>query len=314
MVLFLAACGMLAGMSPLMEIARGWCDYRLIDSGDGRKLEEVGGLRFIRPEATALWSPHLADSAWQNPSGIFVPAASSEETSGKWQLTPQVPARWEMAYDGMRFWAAPTPFRHFGFFPEQASHWQWCDALLAKRHQPRLLNLFAYSGLASLYAARKGAQVTHIDSSKKAIDAAFANRSKAEMDHAPIRFIIEDASKFVDRELRRGNRYDCILLDPPKYGRGNHGEIWRLESDLPPLMKKLAQLLSDTPVFIVVTAYAIRASCLSLHHLLAETVTGFGGKVTSGELCLREDREGGRIIPQAIFARWQAHDGSADTA
>ena len=299
-----------------LEIAQGWDDYRLLDSGNGQKLEEVAGMRFVRPESVALWSPHLAASEWHNPSGRFVSAAaaSNSETGGKWHLTPQVPPRWAMGYDGLRFWASPTPFRHFGFFPEQSSHWHWCDNLIKHWHKthakpPRLLNLFAYTGLASLYAARTGAQVTHIDASKKAITAAFANRDKAGMQDAAIRFIADDAQGFVARELRRGNRYDCIILDPPKYGRGSHGEIWRMETDLPALMPKLAQLLSDTPLFVVLTSYAIRASCLTLHHVLTDTLNQFDGRVTSGELALREDRYPGpgRILPQAIFARWQTN-------
>ena len=302
--------------TPLIEIAQGWQDYRLIDSGDGRKLEEVAGYRFVRPESLALWSPHYGKSVWEDRHGIFVPSASVAESSisGGWQLDAKLPQQWEAQYDDIGFWVSPTPFRHFGFFPEQASHWRWCAGLIRKRlavksaKPPKLLNLFAYSGIASLHAARAGGHVTHVDASKKAIAAAFANRDKAGMADAPIRFLVDDAAGFVGREIRRGNRYDGIILDPPKYGRGSGGEVWKLEDDLAGLMANLSGLLSDAPLFIVLTSYALRASFLSLHHLLSGCVDkrGLGGEVTSGELALAEGRENGRAVPQAIFARWVA--------
>ena len=210
--------------------ADGWSDYELIDSGDGQKLERFGPYLFIRPEPQALWSPYLDKAIWQSASGRF---AASDEERGKWELDKHLPASWPLGFDGVRFEAMPTPFRHLGFFPEQSPHWLWTAEQIrqfktAYNRPPRLLNLFAYSGVASLHAARAGAEVTHLDASKKAVAQAFQNRDLSGLADAPIRFITDDASAFVSRELRRGRSYDAILLDPPKYGRGPKGEIWQL--------------------------------------------------------------------------------------
>lgn len=291
--------------------ATDWRDYRLLDSGHGRKLEEVGGFRFIRPEPQAFWRPHHDDAMWREPSGIFEPGARDSETGGKWALAPDLPAQWPVHHDGLSFLVMPTPFRHFGFFPEQSVHWRWCDGLIrdfvrTKSRAPQILNLFGYTGIASLYAARSGAGVVHVDSSRKAINYAFANRDHAGMMDAPIRFITEDARAFVAREQRRDRRYDGVILDPPKYGRGPKGEVWRMDEDIAALMMAIRQILSDEPLFVVLTSYAIRASFLSLYHLLGETLGDLGGTVDAGELAIQEDRDGGRRLGQAIFARWQA--------
>lgn len=301
----------------------GWHDYRLLDSGDGQKLEQVGPYRFIRPEAQALWRPALAATDWQEVAGRFVTTADAgngtgpnrpDEERGRWSLDPGLPEHWRVAYDALAFQAMPTPFRHLGFFPEQAAHWCWCERLIRRRaasgSRPRILNLFAYTGIASLHAARAGAEVTHVDASRKAIAQAFENRSCAGMDDAPIRFITDDARDFVLRELRRGRRYDGIILDPPKYGRGPKGGVWRLEQDLAPLLGSLADLLSSAPLFVVLTAYAIRASSLSLHYTLAESLAGRTGRTESGELAVAETGPAGRLISQAIFARWQGQQDS----
>ncbi len=298
--------------TPHILQADGWRDYKLLDSGHGRKLEQVGAYRFIRPEAQALWSPALTNSEWDKADGEFVASAtaSPDAEGGKWQLSPDLPDQWQLRYDGMVFNALPTPFRHFGFFPEQSSHWQWCgeairDFIRAHGQPPKILNLFGYTGVASLHAAMNGAHVTHVDSSKKAITQAFANRDAAGLDHAPIRYITEDARSFVKREARRDNHYDGVILDPPKYGRGAKGEIWRMEEDIGTLMNDIAAILSPQACFVVLTSYAIRSSFLSLHHLLDETLVHRGGVVSSGELTLMEDSPRHFSIGQAIFGRWQ---------
>lgn len=305
--------------SPHILTPEGWHDYQLLDSGYGRKLESVGGYRFIRPEPQAFWAPFLSDQEWQNPAGVFITGSRDQDDGGKWELDPALPDEWTISYEGVKFNAMPTPFRHFGFFPEQSSHWQWCDQLIRTRAataqtRPNILNLFAYTGVASLHAARAGAEVTHVDSSKKAIAQAFANRDIAQMQDAPIRFITEDVRRFVAREARRGKQYDGIILDPPKYGRGVKGEIWRMEDDILDLLTTIRSILSDQPLFIVLTSYAIRASFLSLHHIMADVMRGKGGRVTSGELAITETRPAStsadfsepRQIGQANFARWQA--------
>jgi 23S rRNA (cytosine1962-C5)-methyltransferase len=305
--------------SPHILTPEGWHDYQFLDSGYGRKLESVGGYRFIRPEPQAFWAPFLSDQEWQNPAGVFITGSRDQDDGGKWELDPALPDEWTISYEGVKFNAMPTPFRHFGFFPEQSSHWQWCDQLIRTRAataqtRPNILNLFAYTGVASLHAARAGAEVTHVDSSKKAIAQAFANRDIAQMQDAPIRFITEDVRRFVAREARRGKQYDGIILDPPKYGRGVKGEIWRMEDDILDLLTTIRSILSDQPLFIVLTSYAIRASFLSLHHIMADVMRDKGGRVTSGELAISETRPAStsadfsepRQIGQANFARWRA--------
>lgn len=305
-----------------------WQDYELLDSGNLRKFERFGPHRFIRPEPQAIWQPRIKAKDWRA-DGIFVPGKpgknnEEEREGGGWQLSEQLPASWQLRYQSLRFLARPTPFRHLGFFPEQAAHWDWCANAVRTfsayhNRPPRILNLFAYSGLASLHAADAGAEVTHLDASKKAIAQAFENRDLCAMQHAPIRFITDDVTSFVDRELRRKKRYDGIILDPPKYGRGPRGEFWRIENHLTPLLQKCRQLLSDDALLMVLTIYAIRTSSLAAHYALADLFDGMGGSLESGELALQESpltkeeskslENGARIrfIPQANFARWHSN-------
>ena len=298
--------------TPLMLEAQGWQDYRLLDSGGGRKLEQVGDFRFIRPEAQALWSPGRNAGEWAEADGEFLSSASGrsreDPDAGKWKLSPSLPKHWEMDYDGLPFLAMPTPFRHLGFFPEQSAHWNWCADLIGRHLEaggepPAVLNLFGYTGVASLHAARAGAEVTHVDSSKKAIAQAFANRDCAGMQDSPIRYITEDARRFVQREVRRGRKYHGVILDPPKYGRGAKGEVWRMEDDIAALLGDIKSLLAEKALFVVLTSYAIRSSFLSLHHLM-ESIGVDGGSVESGELAVREETDRGYLLCQAIFARW----------
>jgi 23S rRNA (cytosine1962-C5)-methyltransferase len=212
----------------------------------------------------------------------------------------------------LKFFATPTPFRHLGFFPDQSPHWLWAAKkiklhrqLFTNKTPIKILNLFGYSGLASLHAAVNGATVTHIDASKKAINFAFENRNLSSFENLPIKFITDDAVKFVQREIRRNNKYDAIILDPPKYGRGPNGEKWELFKDLPFLLNLIPQILSKKPLFIILNSYAIRASYLSLHYALKDVMQGFPGSVQSGELCITEDQNNPRQISTAIFARWE---------
>ena len=299
---------------PHLLHADDWHDYALLDSGNGLKLERFGGFTFVRPEPQALWAPRRPDSDWRAADGRFVAGqgrGDEDEAAGGWTLSDDLPSHWQVGYDGLRFLARPTPFRHLGFFPEQAPHWTWCGELITAfitRHgrAPRVLNLFAYSGVASLHAARAGAEVTHVDASRKAIAQAFENRDEAGLGAAPIRFITEDAGRFVEREIRRGRSYDGILLDPPKYGRGPKGERWQIETDLVPLLQGCRDLLSETPLFLLLTIYAIRASSQAAHYALADLMAGSAGQVSSGELVSVETSDAPRIVSQANFARWTA--------
>ena len=289
--------------NPLVLVADDWKDFELLDSGDGRKLERYGRLRFIRPEPQALWRQSLPAEAWRA-DGTF---DADETDSGRWRFDGEVPENWTLSWRGLRFAARCTPFRHLGFFPEQAPHWNWCgDQLAARSSQPKVLNLFGYTGLASLAAAASGAAVTHVDASKKSITYAVENQKLSALEERPIRWIVDDAMKFVRREVRRGRRYDGIILDPPKYGRGAKGEVWRLEVHLPELLALCRDLLSEEPAFLLLTVYAIRLSYLSIQQAVAEALAPFGGLVTAGEMALPET-SGGRLLPTAIFARWSPH-------
>lgn len=300
--------------TPLILTPQDWNEYCLLDSGHGRKLEKFGKYRFIRPESQALWQPALKAESWQADGEFITSAAQNDDVGGKWSLSQSLPESWVMRYDDMSFHAMPTSFRHLGFFPEQSSHWQWCrkkiKTFFAAHHRPpQILNLFGYTGLASLHAAASGAKVVHVDSSKKAIAGAFANRELAQLDTAPIRFITEDARSFVKREARRGRHYDGVILDPPKYGRGAKGEIWQMSDDIENLLSDIRAILAPDACFAILTSYAIRSSFLSLHYALAAAFDGMGGVIESGELAIEETGDRRFKIGQAIFARWQ-NDGA----
>jgi 23S rRNA (cytosine1962-C5)-methyltransferase len=284
-------------------VTKGWDDYALLDSGAGRKLERYGPYRFIRPEAQALWQPESPD--WQA-DGEFT-GGRDDEGGGRWDLAANVPERWVIGRGAVRFHATNTPFRHLGFFPDMGAQWDWMAERLAARaggaRRPRVLNMFGYTGVGSLVAAAAGADVTHVDASKKAVAAARDNAALSGLADAPVRWLIDDALKFLRREVRRGSKYDGILLDPPKYGRGPDGEIWALERDLPELVQLARQLLSDEPSFLVLTVYAIRMSALAIAALMAETMAGAGGRIESGDMAICEEGRG-LLLPTAIFSRW----------
>ncbi|MBU6166452.1 MAG: class I SAM-dependent methyltransferase [Alphaproteobacteria bacterium] len=287
----------MTGLSTL--ITEAWPDYGLVDSGHGRKLERYGRFRFIRPEPQAMWAPAAPD--WKA-DGEFI-GGSDEDGGGRWQLKPQVPDRWELARGPVRFWASNTPFRHLGFFPDMGGQWDW----LAGRIRPgdKILNMFGYTGVGSLVAAHAGAQVTHVDASRKSVAAARENAGLSGLGDAPVRWIIDDALKFLRREVRRGARYHGLIFDPPKYGRGPDGEVWQLERDLPELVDLARQLLADDARFLVLTVYAIRMSALALHPLIGQATASRGGSIEVGDMAIREESRG-LLLPTAIFARWSA--------
>ncbi|AKM10550.1 class I SAM-dependent methyltransferase [Croceicoccus naphthovorans] len=286
--------------TPILLTGEGWDGYRLLDSGEGRKLEAYGPYRFIRPEPQAMWSPRLSD--WRA-DGEFIPA-SDEDGGGRWHFDNAVPREgWPLGWNEVNFTAQCTPFRHLGFFPDMAPVWSWMDAQLAGLDDPQSLNLFGYTGVGSLSLARRG-RVTHVDASKKSVAQARENAALSGMEDAPIRWLIDDAVKFTAREVRRERRYDGIILDPPKFGRGPGGEVWRIEEGLPGLVGDCRQLLDGNSRFLFLTAYAVRMSSLSLAGLLAEKFESLPGRIEHGELAVREEGANPRILPTAIFARW----------
>jgi 23S rRNA (cytosine1962-C5)-methyltransferase len=312
--------------NPLILEGAGWADYGLLDSGDGRKLERYGPYRFVRPEPQALWRPR--SSAW-DAHGEFVPG-SDEEGGGRWRFEKPVPKDgWPLAWRNLRFTAQCTPFRHLGFFPDMAPVWEWMGEQFRRPGLDQAdsgpgtspgrrgcLNLFGYTGVGSLALSEFG-PVTHVDASKKSVAQARTNAELSGMADRPIRWLVDDATKFAAREVRRGRRYDGIILDPPKFGRGPGGEVWRIEEHLPGLVADCRHLLDRDSRFLFLTVYAVRMSSLAIAGLLAESLADLPGAIEHGELAVREealpqaqgDRLGARLLPTAIFARWRNGDG-----
>ncbi|HTK34116.1 MAG TPA: class I SAM-dependent methyltransferase [Caulobacteraceae bacterium] len=291
---------------PIALRTRAWDDYALLDSGGGRKLERYGRFSVVRPEPQCWWTPRLAPETWAKADAVFDPAPADED-DGRWRFSGRPPESFPLRWGPARFNARFTAFRHLAFFPEQAANWAWLQQAVEApgAGQPRVLNLFGYTGVASLVMASAGAHVTHVDASKKAIGWARENCTLSGLDDRPVRWICEDARKYLAREVRRGSKYEGILLDPPKYGRGPGGEVWRLFEDLPEVMAMCAELLSDDARFLLLNAYAERISGLSLAHLTAGALKGRGGTVDWGELDLCEGGDG-REIGLSFFARWRA--------
>lgn len=286
---------------PLILTGSGWADYGLVDSGHGRKLERYGDYRFIRPEPQAMWAPRLPE--W-DAHGEFVPG-SDEDGGGRWHYTRPVPRDgWPLAWHDVRFTAQCTPFRHLGFFPDMAPVWDWMGEQLAGKTDAQTMNLFGYTGVGTLALSAFG-PVTHVDASKKSVAQARENAALSRMADRPVRWIIDDAARFTAREVRRGRRYDGIILDPPKFGRGPEGEVWRLEEHLPGLVGDCRGLLDADSRFLFLTVYAVRMSSLAIAGLLAEAFADLPGTIEHGDLAVREDGEGGRLLPTAIFARWR---------
>ena len=277
-------------------VAEPWPDWGLIDSGNGQKLERYGKINVIRPEPQAMWAPATAD--W-DADATFVPG-SDEEGGGRWVQHRPVPGTWELTRGPVRFNASLTPFRHLGFFPDMAPQWNWMGVRAADAD---VLNLFGYTGVGSLILSEAAARMVHVDASKKSVEAGKANAALSGLEDRPIRWIVDDASKFTAREVRRERRYDGILLDPPKFGRGPTGEVWRLEENLAPLLADCRRLLDENSRFLVLTVYAVRMSALAIGELLKQVMADLGGNVEVGEMSVREEARG-LLLPTAIFARW----------
>jgi 23S rRNA (cytosine1962-C5)-methyltransferase len=291
-------------MSDLATIvAEPWADWGLIDCGNGQKLERYGKFTVARPEPQAMWAPARGD--W-DPDATFV-AGSDEEGGGRWVQHRPVPRQWELARGHVRFAASLTPFRHLGFFPDMAPQWDWMRAKIqgGRSADADVLNLFGYTGVGTLLLSDAGGRLVHVDASKKSVEQGKENAKISGMDARPIRWIVDDASKFTAREVRRERRYDGILLDPPKFGRGPDGEVWRLEENLAPLLADCRRLLDENSRFLVLTVYAVRMSALAIGELVKQTFADLGGAVEMGEMAVREEARG-LLLPTAIFARWSA--------
>ncbi|MDD2923364.1 MAG: class I SAM-dependent methyltransferase [Anaerolineales bacterium] len=302
--------------------AKNWRDYELLDSGDGLKLERFGKYIFARPESQAMWSRALSRREWDSADAVFQPTA--EESGGHWVEKKKLPESWEMKYSltpspspkergefdalppmrELAFSVMTTPGRHLGVFPEVAAHWDFIVEMIQKAKRPiKVLNLFGYTGLASLAAAAAGAQVTHVDASKKSVTWARENQALSGLGDKPIRWIVEDAVKYMQREEKRGVKYDGIILDPPKFGRGPKGEVWEVYKSLPNLFEICRACLSDNPLFVIPTLYAVRASAIHVAQALDEMMKKYKGEVDCGELVTRE-KSANRLLSQAVYARW----------
>lgn len=297
---------------PTTLITRPWDDFGLMDCGEGRKLERYGRISVVRPEPQCFWAPH--DPAhFDRADAVFDPQGEDDE--GRWRFKRAPIDPFVMSWRDVSFTARLTAFRHLAVFPEQAANWEWLDQRIRQwssgspkggSPKKKVLNLFGYTGVASLVCAAAGAEVTHVDASKKSVAWARENAELSGLSDAPVRWIVDDARKYVAREVRRGSKYHGIILDPPKYGRGPTGEVWRLFEDLPGLMADCAQLLAEDADFLLLNAYAARISGLSLAHLTADALKGRSGTVDWGELALGEADPAGRSIGLSFFSRWTA--------
>lgn len=288
-------------------------DYELIDSGNGRKLERFGKYLIDRPDPEVLWQQTLPISNWDEADCKFV---RTFEDKGRWETKPNFPESWEITHQNLKILLKLSPFKHVGVFPEQEWQWQLVSnsvnqSIKENNKQPNIFNLFGYTGVASLVAIEAGANVTHVDASRPAISWFVENLKLNNLDKKPVRFIPEDCLKFVEREIKRGNKYDGIIMDPPVYGHGPKGEVWSFSKDFPKLLDMSVKLLSDNPLFLIVNAYAVSTSPTTLQNMLQEKLNKFeglpagkAGEITSGELTLKET-SGGRTLSTGIYAIWQ---------
>lgn len=278
-------------------VSSAWSDYELLDSGDNMKLERFGDITLARPETQAIWkkkSPEL----WSEAHATF----AFSEKKGAWTIAKPIPKPWELSWGDVRFTAELTGFKHTGIFPEQAPNWSWLNEKISRLEKPNVLNLFGYTGIASLAAAKAGAYVTHVDASKQSLDWAHDNARRSDLGEDRIRWILDDALAFVRREVRRGAKYDGIILDPPAFGRGAKGEVWRIEEDLPTLLNTLAELLSDTSgSFFLVNGYAAGYAPRSFAQAVESTFGEISGEC--GELHIAETSSV-RVIPAGIYVRF----------
>ncbi len=279
-----------------------WQDYALLDSGNGRKLERFGKFTFDRPDAQALWPPQNPVESWRT-SGVFT--SGDDEDRGAWKFSgAPLPESWKLQWNSLTIQARCAAFRHMGLFPEHSVHWRWAADKIRKANRPtRVLNLFGYTGVMSLACAQAGAEVVHLDASPKSIGYGKENQDLSGLNDQTIRWICDDALKFLRREERRGRRYDGIILDPPKYGRGPKKEVWQLDEGLKELLQLVRNVLSDDPLFVILTIYAVRLSYIAIGQALASSLAGCGGALEWGEMTIKEQARGFEL-PTAVYARW----------
>lgn len=284
-------------------------DYELLDSGLGEKLERFGEVILSRPDPQVLWEK-ARPNEWENITARF----KSSSQTGSWSKKKEIPDNWQVGFDGLCFKLKLSAFKHVGIFPEQLSNWEWMKENVKRRSKSekykgepiRILNLFGYTGGATLACASAGAEVTHVDGSKTAITWARENAKLSGLSDKPIRWILDDAALFVAREVKRGKKYDAIIMDPPAFGHGPGGELWKIEDGFLPLLQNCKKVLSDNPLFFLINGYASGYSAIAYKNNLENIFRDFGGKIEAGELALEESKSK-RLLPAGIFARWKAN-------
>ena len=290
----------------MLKISNEWDSYECISAGDGEKLERWGNVIFRRPEPQAMW-PIDKNGIWNQADGFY---HRSNKGGGYWDFKKKIPEFWTVNYKDLTFKVSPTNFKHTGLFPEQAVNWDFSMNKIKNAGRPiKVLNLFAYTGGATMAASKAGAvEVVHVDASKGMIEWAKENMKLCGLENNKIRFIVDDCLKFVEREARRGNKYDVIIMDPPSYGRGPNGEVWKFEQNLDILIKACMKILSDKPLFFLINAYTTGISSTVLFNILKTTLEpNYGGKIESGEIGL-PITENNLVLPCGIYGRWESND------
>lgn len=284
-----------------MWIADNWKDYQVLDTSNGEKLERWGDYILVRPDPQVIWKSDKENPGWKKKNGHY---HRSKAGGGEWQFF-NLPEEWQISYGDLKFNLKPFSFKHTGLFPEQATNWDWCGELIRKANRPvKVLNLFAYTGGATLSAAAAGANVTHVDASKGMVNWAKENAASSGLADRPIRWLVDDCVKFVEREIRRGNKYDAIIMDPPSYGRGPKGEIWKIEDAIYPFIELTMDILSDDPLFYLVNSYTTGLQPAVLTYMLSMTIgKKYGGKVESNEIGLPV-KDTGLVLPCGASGRW----------
>ncbi len=287
----------------MLLISDKWEDYKIIDSGYGEKLEKWGKFTFIRPDPQILWPSLEKKSLWKNVYGKYIRSSSG---GGRWEFYKKLPERWQINYGELKFYIRPTGFKHMGLFPEQAVNWEWMQKIIKKQtFRVKILNLFAYTGGATIACAKAGAEVCHVDSAKGMVRWAKENIELNGLKEAPVRYIIDDVMKFVKREIRRKKKYDAIIMDPPSYGRGKSGETWKIEKHLLELIKDCMEILSERAIFFLINSYTAGYSPIVMKNLLSSTIgKNYPGKITAGEVAIPIGNRKDFALPCGIFARW----------
>ena len=284
-----------------MNIANNWKDYEIIDMAEGEKLERWGNVFLVRPDPQIIWKNKSFPNKWKNINARY---NRSKTGGGNWEYVNNLPKSWQINYKSLVFNIKPMGFKHTGLFPEQAVNWEWMmDKIKNANRKINVLNLFAYTGGATVACSYAGASVCHVDSSKGMVSWAKENIISSGLENRPVRFIVDDVKKFVNREIRRGNKYDAIIMDPPSYGRGANGEVWQFENDISDLVELCTKVLSDRPLFFLINSYTTGISSTVLENILRMNIK-YKGKFSNGEIGLPMSNSK-LILPAGIYARWE---------